>query len=150
MRELIASVGAGRMGRGIAITFALAGHKVCLIDVKNRKPAEFVTLRNEASAEIAATLSMLSELGLVRRADVDAVAKRVSYSALGEGQAALADADVIFEAVPETIDAKQVAFAWISKFSKKMRLWRRPLPPYCQMICSLLFSLHPAFSMRIG
>ena len=32
-------LGAGRMGRGIAVAFAYAGHSVTLIDVKDRPPA---------------------------------------------------------------------------------------------------------------
>jgi 3-hydroxybutyryl-CoA dehydrogenase len=42
--QRIAAVGAGRMGRGIAIAFAYAGHAVSLIDIKprdaDRRPAE--------------------------------------------------------------------------------------------------------------
>ncbi|HKS63882.1 MAG TPA: 3-hydroxyacyl-CoA dehydrogenase NAD-binding domain-containing protein, partial [Xanthobacteraceae bacterium] len=34
MKETIACLGAGRMGRGIAVVFAYAGHKVALVDFK--------------------------------------------------------------------------------------------------------------------
>ena len=34
MRPPIALVGAGRMGRGLAVVFAFAGHDVALIDLK--------------------------------------------------------------------------------------------------------------------
>ena len=40
-RPAVACLGAGRMGRGIAVAFAYAGHDVTLIDVKAR-PAERV------------------------------------------------------------------------------------------------------------
>ena len=33
-QDIIAAVGAGRMGRGIAIAFAYAGHRVRLVDLK--------------------------------------------------------------------------------------------------------------------
>ncbi len=36
MKEPIACLGAGRMGRGIAIVFAYAGHNVALVDFKER------------------------------------------------------------------------------------------------------------------
>ena len=36
MAERIAAAGAGRMGRGLAIVFAYAGHPVSLIDLKER------------------------------------------------------------------------------------------------------------------
>ena len=32
----VVAIGAGRMGRGIAQVFAFAGHKVSIIDFKNR------------------------------------------------------------------------------------------------------------------
>ena len=35
-RLTIACLGAGRMGRGIAVAFAYAGHNVTMIDVKTR------------------------------------------------------------------------------------------------------------------
>ncbi|MEM7429572.1 MAG: 3-hydroxyacyl-CoA dehydrogenase NAD-binding domain-containing protein, partial [Pseudomonadota bacterium] len=37
-RETIAAVGAGRMGRGMAIAFAYGGHPIRLIDMKDRSP----------------------------------------------------------------------------------------------------------------
>ena len=36
MKERIACLGAGRMGRGIAVVFAYAGHEVWLVDLKTR------------------------------------------------------------------------------------------------------------------
>ena len=41
MREPIACLGAGRMGRGIAVVFAFAGHDVTVIDFKPRAPDGF-------------------------------------------------------------------------------------------------------------
>ena len=37
-RSAIACLGAGRMGRGIAVAFAYAGHAVTMIDIKNERP----------------------------------------------------------------------------------------------------------------
>ena len=34
LRPAIACLGAGRMGRGIAVAFAYAGHRVTMVDVK--------------------------------------------------------------------------------------------------------------------
>ena len=47
-----AAVGAGRMGRGIAIAFAYAGHRISLIDLRQRSDEAWQRLRDEASAEI--------------------------------------------------------------------------------------------------
>jgi 3-hydroxyacyl-CoA dehydrogenase len=46
--ERIAALGAGRMGRGIAIAFAYAGHKVRLVDVKPRPTDATEALRAQA------------------------------------------------------------------------------------------------------
>ena len=43
-REPIACLGAGRMGRGIAVVFAYAGHQVALVDFKPRDAAAFEKL----------------------------------------------------------------------------------------------------------
>jgi 3-hydroxybutyryl-CoA dehydrogenase len=40
-REAIACLGAGRMGRGIAVVFAYAGHDVAVIDFKPRARRDF-------------------------------------------------------------------------------------------------------------
>ena len=116
--EVIASVGAGRMGRGIAITFALAGHEVRLVDVKQRASAEFDALCKAASAEIKSTISMLSSFGLLPEKSIDNTIAKVSYFAMVDCDAALCDADIIFEAVPETLEAKQAAFKLVSKFAQ--------------------------------
>jgi 3-hydroxybutyryl-CoA dehydrogenase len=43
-RPAIACLGAGRMGRGIAVAFAYAGHAVTMIDIKARTPEQFAAL----------------------------------------------------------------------------------------------------------
>ena len=77
-RPLIGCLGAGRMGRGIAVAFAYAGHAVCLIDVKPRAEAAFATLQAEALGEIGKTLTSLSRFGLLAEADVATILARIS------------------------------------------------------------------------
>lgn len=114
-RPVIAAVGAGRMGRGVAIVFAYAGHAVRLIDVKTRPPEDFERLSGEAEAEIRATLQMLVDLGLAPEGCVETIARRVTIiDRTGAGDA-LKDVDVVFEGVPETLDAKRDAFDLVSK-----------------------------------
>ena len=36
-------VGAGRMGRGIALAFAYAGHRIALVDLRRRTPEAWST-----------------------------------------------------------------------------------------------------------
>lgn len=118
MNELIVSVGAGRMGRGIAITFALAGYRVRLVDMKPRSGAAFEQLCDDARNEIASTLAMLSDFGVLDAAGVASKVALIDCHPLHDIAGALADADVIFEAVPETLKAKQAAFSLVSEHSR--------------------------------
>jgi 3-hydroxybutyryl-CoA dehydrogenase len=109
--ELIAAAGAGRMGRGIAVVFAYSGHTVRLVDLKARDATEFERVAADARAEIRTALATLGDLGVMPTDAIDAVAGRISIHA---GADALRDADLIFEGVPETRDAKHAALRTIS------------------------------------
>ncbi|MCU4120813.1 3-hydroxybutyryl-CoA dehydrogenase [Variovorax sp. N23] len=109
-----AAVGAGRMGRGIAIAFAYAGYRVALIDLRERTPEAWRALHDEARAEIAGSLTGLARLGVVDAAQVDAIAARVELFDATGAAAALAGAELVFEGVPETLAAKREAFACIN------------------------------------
>ena len=77
-REPIACLGAGRMGRGIAVVFAYAGHDVALVDFKPRDDAAFKKLANDALGEVRSTLGTLASFGLFDLAAVDKLMARVS------------------------------------------------------------------------
>ena len=109
-----AAVGAGRMGRGIAIAFAYAGHRVDLIDLKPRPAADWARLKADAQAEIVQSLNGLAQLGAITPAQVESIAARVDYVDAEGAPAALARAELVFEGVPETPDAKRDAFAKLS------------------------------------
>ena len=85
MREPIACLGAGRMGRGIAVVFAYAGHKVALVDFKPRDEAAFKTLSDgRARMKWRGTLATLAGLRPVdpaRRSKADGRACRPSLRA---------------------------------------------------------------------
>src|SRR4029077_1376508 len=68
-RPTVACLGAGRMGRGIAVAFAYAGHAVTMIDVKARSEQQFATLRSEALGEVEKTLASLARFGLLTEDD---------------------------------------------------------------------------------
>ena len=112
---MIAAAGAGRMGRGLAVAFAVAGRDVALVDLKDRAdPAAYLA---DAQAEVESTLAMLAECGLFPTADTAAIAARVSYVAAPDAANALKNAEVIFEGVPETMEAKEAALSAISAAS---------------------------------
>jgi len=114
-RPKIACLGAGRMGRGIAVAFAYAGHAVTMIDVKARSADQFATLEAEALGEIRKTLASLVRFGLLTDNDADAVLARVSVAPARNMATALADADIAFEGVPEVVDLKREVLAAASK-----------------------------------
>jgi 3-hydroxybutyryl-CoA dehydrogenase len=114
-RPLIACLGAGRMGRGIAVAFAYAGHAVTMIDVKARSAAQFATLEAEALGEIRKTLTSLARFGLLAEAEAEAVLARVSVLPVDQLATALAGAGLVFEGVPEVVDLKREVLAEASK-----------------------------------
>lgn len=109
---VIGALGAGRMGRGIAQAFAFAGHEVVLVDAKPREAAAAAALGAAALAEIRASLAALAEAGALDARDIEAIATRVRFVSREEAPAALAAADVVFEGVPEVLEAKRAAFAF--------------------------------------
>jgi 3-hydroxybutyryl-CoA dehydrogenase len=107
----IVALGAGRMGRGIGHVFAYAGYQVDIIDFKPRDAGEGARLREQALGEIAANLDLLGELGVLDAPQRQAILGRVRVLPLEQAPAALAVADVVFEGVTETLEAKRDAFA---------------------------------------
>ncbi|EKF18128.1 3-hydroxybutyryl-CoA dehydrogenase [Nitratireductor pacificus] len=108
---VIACIGAGRMGRGIAQCVAYAGHAVRLIDAKERDAAAFATLRDEALGEIRTALEAIAALGAFDAKAVAPIMQRVSIVPRGEAAAGLSGARIVFEGVPEVMEAKRDAFA---------------------------------------
>jgi len=114
-RPTIACLGAGRMGRGIAVAFAYAGHAVTMIDVKARSAELFVTLQAEALGEVRKTLASLARFGLLSEGDAEAVVARVSVVPAQKMPDALAGAGIVFEGVPEVVELKREVLAVASK-----------------------------------
>lgn len=110
-KPVIAAVGAGRMGVGLAHVFAYAGHDVRLLDIKERTPDEFAALEARATADIARTIGLMAMLDRIAGTDIDGILDRVTIYPLAKAAEALADAPLIFEGVPEVLDAKERAFA---------------------------------------
>lgn len=110
-----AAVGAGRMGRGIALAFAYAGHRIHLIDLRERSAQDWTRLEAEVRSEIQASLKALEQLDALSAGDVDRIAERITLVNAADAPAALAQAELVFEGVPETLAAKREAFAVINR-----------------------------------
>jgi 3-hydroxybutyryl-CoA dehydrogenase len=117
-RERIVAVGAGRMGRGIAQVCAYAGYPVALVDLKPRPAADAERLRDEARAEIAANLDFLASLGVLTKKQAKTIMARIDFVPAAQAAAAIGAADVIFEGVPEVLDAKREALGRMSALAR--------------------------------
>lgn len=109
---VVAALGAGRMGRGIAHAFAYAGHEVLLLDAKPRGTADAERLRGDALAEIDANLRAVAELGAFDDGERGAILARIRFVPREAAPDALARTDVLFEGVPEVMQAKCGALAF--------------------------------------
>jgi 3-hydroxybutyryl-CoA dehydrogenase len=99
------------MGRGIAHVFAYAGYHVDVIDFKAREPVQGGELHDAALAEIRSNLGLLAELGLLDAKQRERILARINIVSLEDAAGALAAADVLFEGVTETREAKRDALA---------------------------------------
>lgn len=100
----IAVLGAGQMGSGIAQVCAAAGYPVVLSDLD---PAAL----ERARATIASSLDRLLAKARITEHDKAATLQRITTAS---GAAALADADLVIEAVTENIDLKRAIFRELS------------------------------------
>ena len=110
-KPVVAAIGAGRMGRGLAHVFAYAGHDVRLLDVKERDTESYAALNADAMADIGRTIGLMAALGRIAADDIEPILARVTVYPLDRAADALSDAPLIFEGVPEVLDAKERAFA---------------------------------------
>lgn len=116
-RDTIAALGAGRMGRGIAVAFAYAGHDVAVIDFKPRDDAAFDKLATDARDDLRRTLAMLARVGMFASDQIEPILARVRIVPEADAAAALRDAAIVFEGVPEVVDLKREALARASKMA---------------------------------
>lgn len=114
-----AAVGAGRMGRGIAISFAYAGHRIALVDLRRRTPEAWTELRAQVAAEVRGALQGLERLGAITADQIPAIEARVELVAADGAAQALAGAELVFEGVPETLEAKRDAFEVINRHCRE-------------------------------
>ena len=114
MKPRIAAVGAGRMGRGLAHVFAYAGHEVSLIDLKPRA----ASIGEQAVYEIHRNLSGLAYLGMFDARLIDGMVARIRFVEAADAVAAIAAADVVFEGVPETAEAKRPALELMGRAAR--------------------------------
>lgn len=101
MKEKIAIIGAGLMGRGLAQVFSLAGHPTYLYDA-------FSQALDAAPKLIRADLDLAAEAGLIDSGQLKAAESLIKIEPdLAE---AVRDCVLVIECVPEKMDLKQAIF----------------------------------------
>ena len=98
----VAVLGAGTMGHGIAQVCATAGMAVAMRDLSEE-------LLHKGIAGIEASLDRLARKGTLGAEDRDAARRRITITT--DLDAAVADADLVIEAIPERMDLKLEIFA---------------------------------------
>ena len=106
--QRVAVLGAGNMGHGIAEVAALAGYDVSLRDIEEA----FV---EDGYDQIEWSLGKLAEKNRIGEAEADAALDRVE--AFVDLEAALADADVVVEVVPEKMAIKKDVYEEVVEFA---------------------------------
>ena len=106
----VAVVGAGDMGHGIAELFAVHGYEVTLMD-------KFPDMLDKAKNRIASSLGKLVEKGKITKDESLAAVARLSYT--GDLARAASQADLVVEAVPESLELKRSIFKDASSVAPK-------------------------------
>jgi len=109
MTTNIAIVGAGTMGKGIAIAFARFGYDVNLFDV------DAVQL-SKVKDHILPEVELMAREGLIEEVEVQPLLDRIILCE--ELERAVADADYVIECAPEKLEIKQKLFADLDRLCK--------------------------------
>ncbi len=112
----VAALGAGRMGRGIALAFACAGQDIVVIDAKERSRSDFELLRDDARRDIEAQLEVLIDLEVVPRAALPRILARIEVCDRDEACRRLPQVELLFEGVPEVMVSKSQALAFADRW----------------------------------
>lgn len=110
-----AVVGAGRMGKAIAIAFAYAGLQVKLIDAKERSIDDFVQYQRQIEQDIAQELMLLSQIQFIQPEQTSAIQANIQVIERSASIQYLKQCDLVLEGVPEKLPVKQDIFAWLDQ-----------------------------------
>ena len=116
MIEKIAVLGAGRMGKAIAVAFAYAGLNVDLIDAKQRSEAEFEQYQTQIRADLQQELQLLEKIQFIQAEQQVFILDKIAILSKQAATGILPNCALILEAVPEVKQAKQEIFAWLDQY----------------------------------
>ncbi|CVK20231.1 3-hydroxyacyl-CoA dehydrogenase family protein [Sporomusa sphaeroides] len=110
MIQNIGVIGAGTMGHGIALSFAMYGYNVNLYDAYENQLKKALT-------DIADELALLVEEHFIEPEAVQATLARIKT--YGDLRQAVQDRDFVIEAAPENLELKQNLFKQLDEFCPK-------------------------------
>jgi len=112
--ETVVTLGAGRMGRGIALAYALNGQRVTIVDFKPRNDQGWEALQADIRADLRLNVQQLADLGALDTHAVQTTLGNIQLCAHAQAADVLAQSRLVYEAVPETLDAKRDALGRVA------------------------------------
>lgn len=107
VRKVAVIGGAGLMGHGIALEFALAGFQVKLCDVDE-------DALNRGWDRIHESLQLMQQCGLAKPDTADSALGRIEASS--DLRAAVAEVDVVVESIDENLEQKRAVFRQLDEY----------------------------------
>lgn len=114
MISTVAVVGAGTMGHAIAAEFALYGHPVRIYE-------SHLPMRESATERIRHLLGVMRESDAITAEQMDATMDRLTLTA--SLQEAVAQADLVVEAIAEQMEPKRELFSGLHAFCKETAIF---------------------------
>jgi 3-hydroxybutyryl-CoA dehydrogenase len=107
----VAVLGPGRIGRQIALAFALGGSRVSLVDVKDRPGGGAAAVFADARREIRRDLALMAEEGVIQEGEIEPALGRIEDRIGLDG---LEACGFVQEALPELVDLKREVLGRVS------------------------------------
>lgn len=114
--QQVAVLGAGRMGKAIAIAFAYAGLNVALIDARQRTEAEFEQYQAQIRTDLKQELQLLERIQFIQSEQSLFILDQIQILSRTAAISVLANCDLVMEAVPELRQAKEDIFTWLDQY----------------------------------
>lgn len=108
--KIIAVLGAGTMGHGIAQLYAMSGYQVMLYDINDIATQKGFT-------QIQTSLKHFADIGLIEKDTIPSILNNIQLTT--SIQKAVSNASIITEAAPEVLDLKYKLFQTIEEFADK-------------------------------
>ena len=153
MIQNISVIGAGTMGHGIAMVFAMHGCKVSLYE-------SFDAVRETVLDKVRDEMQFMVDEDYIPAAKIDETLANITVFA--DLAPAVKDADYVIEAIPERMDLKQELFANLDKLcpahtvfatntsSLKLSEMIKDLPEARQKLCMVSHWYNPAYLLPIA